>query len=52
MSGQDDIFIASSLIADTPEKEKENTTPDDSPVARPRSGDKGSRWERELRCSL
>lgn len=45
MSGDDDIFIASSLIADTPEKEKENATPSDTSVMMQRSGDKGSRYE-------
>lgn len=44
MSGDDDIFIASSLIADTPEKEKENATPSETPVMIQRSGDKGPRY--------
>ena len=46
MSLQDSgIFIASSLIADTPEKEKENAEPGDTPAAKHRSGDGGgSRW--------
>lgn len=44
MSLQDSgIFIASSLIADSPEKE--NAEPGDTPAAKHRSGDGGgSRW--------
>lgn len=44
MSFQDSgIFIASSLIADSPEKE--NAEPGDTPAAKHRSGDGGgSRW--------
>lgn len=44
MTQQDSgIFIASSLIADTPQKDKENAEPGDTPVAKQAFGDGGSR---------
>lgn len=47
------IFIASSLIADTPDKDKENAEPTgDTPAGGkgPRSGESGSRYGRVFSC--